>query len=371
MKKIILSCIAALCCVSAFAQDEQGSGFTIDLDVIGRIDAVGEFPLGTGAKPSYNSGNSVVYTKLESSFAEYFNLVWAAHWANTGGEQIPFYSTPDLYRNTLLTDCTDWTDIFYIDFTMQGFNFRLGKDCLALGGFDYEAWDWDVDFATASSFWLNNASYQWGAQVGYTTPDESSNFTFQVQSSPFTYMSCSDAQTQYPWVNGIGTYSLKYTGEYGPIYTSNSYNFIQSNKWGSGVSKGLHILALGVMGNFLDCASVGLEWASRSDEGSAFCSQTHQVDMLASWEINDFVSLEGKIGWEKIASAHEMDFYGAVPYDRLWGGITANVFPIPGNKDLRVMATVAGSNTRVQGFAAKSMSATLGIIYNHTFHLKK
>lgn len=384
MKKTLLTLAAALCCWTAFSQEVEEadeSNFSIDLNVIGRLDAVGEFPLGSEEKPSYNSGNSVLYTKIESNFAKYFNITWVRHLLATSGAKVPFYGsrnepwmpTKDLYyssdftrANIWGTSSTNWTDFLYLDFNYNGFNLRVGKDCLALGGFEYDKWDWEVDYATASTFWLNNASYQWGGQIGYTTPSEKSTFVFQLQSSPLTCLGIGEEDWASPWKKGIGSYSFKYTGEYGPITTSNSYNFLQSTSWKEG-GEGLHILAFGVSGNIADVANIGVEWVTKADNNCGskfFFRQSQQVDLIADWQINDFVGLDTKIGWEKIATFAELSYDGFdTDFSRVWGAVSVVVRPIPGYEHFKILGTLGGQRIKYSpDDSASRMNATLSLL---------
>lgn len=393
MKKLFITLAAGIVCMNAFSQEDENTVFDLSLEAYGRIDAVGEFPFDKEEKPGYNSGNSVLYTKLESNFAKYFNFTWVGHWLSTDGGLYPFYGTPasggedaflptkDLYVNSFHTDYNTWTDFLYLDFNCNGFNIRLGKDCLALGGFEYDKWDWEVDFATASTFWKSSCSYQWGGQIGYTTPSEMSSFVFQVQSSPLTWVGIEDdaeALPAYPWAKGIGSYSFKYTGEYGPFTTSNSYNFLQSTPLRKGEKTGgLHILAFGLSGNICDCANVGMEWIVKADNGCQakdFFRQSQQADIFGDWELNDYLSLEAKLGYEKIGTENEIAGYELFPYQRIWGGITANVTPVQKFKGFHIAGTLAGQNI-FQGNDLPSsacMSATLSLLIDFSiFNLSK
>ena len=373
MKKLFLSMATALIGCAAFSQT------TVDFGVIGRLDANPNFYTGEDKGVAYSSGNSVVYTDLEASFGEHVAFTWIGHWLDTGGDKVPFKATPDLYRNGFYSN-SNWTDFCYFDFYAGNWTFRLGKDCMALGGFEYDPYDWEVTHDMVSLLWQNLNCYQWGASLLYTTPSEKSTFQLQAVSATNTVeYDGEDLKKWRPWQNGFGTYSFKYTGEYGPIYTSNAYGWMQTDgkKFGNPTS-GVEFLTLSVTGACCDQFSIGLEWQNRRDTaiklGSAkdFFNQSNRTLLKLDYTPSDKFEIQLVGGYERIGIMSELVNWmeEEEALNHWMAGASLYYFPLKDNHDLRIQASVAGSNHLYTSYT-KGVSATIGILYNHTFHIVK
>lgn len=365
MKKLFL-CVAVVAMGStAFAQT------TVDFGVIGRLDANPYFYF-DGSKPEYYSGNSVLYTDLECSFGDHVALTWIGHWLNTAGMQKPFEATKYLYENTW-TSFSNFTDFAYLDFYAGNWTFRLGKDVVALGGFEFEPFDWDCTFETVSMFWNSFNCYQWGGSVQWMTPSEKSNFMVQAVSA--THL---DLQEWKPWQHGFGTYTFKYSGEYGPVETSNSYGWMQTE--GGNNVNGIEMLNLGVRFALAENLKLGLEWMNRRETSvklanvGDFFNQSSKSLANISWEISDKFDLSLAGGFERIKIEDEVqnwlvdaDYIEEPEITNYWfAGGTFSYYPLKDSHDLRIQATVAGNT-----FIEKGISATLGVTWNHVFHIVK
>lgn len=382
MKKLFFSVAAAAISFSALAQ------VTIDLGVIGRIDANPNFLTGDEKKVMYSSGNSVVYTDVEASFGEHLAFTWIGHWAETGGDKIPFKNTPDLYKNSFYS-VNNWTDFCYFDIMGGGFTLRLGKDCMALGGFEYDPYDWEVTYDMSSLLWQNLPCYQWGGSLLFTTPSEKTNFQLQAVSATNTGVNGSQFDEEgellkwRPWQNGFGTYAFKYTGEYGPIYTSNAYGWMQTRGKAFGLPvSGVEFLTLSLTLNFWEKFSVGVEWQNRRDTAiklqtpKDFFNQSSKALLALNIMPSDKFEVHLLGGCERLGIPSEYEnWVGDTEPVRHWmAGAHFYYFPLKDSHDLRLQATVAGSNHISACFDdnfgyTPGVSATIGILYNHTFHL--
>lgn len=357
MKKLFLCAALYLCCVCANAQ------FTLDLGVVGRVDSNPTFYFKKGVKPEHNFGNSVVYTTLESSFGEHLSLTWIAHWAETGADATIFKNTPELYKNTWRADCNSWTDFAYIDLTFGGFTLRGGKDCIAVGGFEYDPFDWECTYDMTSLHWQNTPAYQWGGSAIFTTASE--NTTFQLQA-------VSSSACERPWQNGMGQYFFKYTGSYGPIETSNSYGLMQTTPFGQKFDA-VEMLNLGLRGTIAETVAIGAEWMNRRDFSAPLASARDffgkSFKVLGTVDItpSEMFELHLMGGYERIGLASAIDAEWLEDADGYWtAGASVFYFPIKGSQDLRLHLTLAGNSIVDRG-----LSATIGILYNHTFHVVK
>lgn len=376
MKKLFFSLAATAIGFSAIAQN------TIDLGVVGRLDVAPNFYTGQDKGFAYSSGNSVVYTDLEAAFGEHVAFTWIGHWLDTSGDKVPFKATPELYKNSFYS-VGNWTDFCYFDFMGGGFTFRLGKDCMALGGFEYDPYDWEVTHDMVSLLWQNLNCYQWGASLLYTTPSEKS--TFQLQAVSATNAGVNESQFSEdgellkwrPWHNGYGTYAFKYTGEYGPIYTSNAYGWMQTDGQPlAGSATGIEFLTLSLTGECCDQFSIGVEWQNRRNtaiklqSAKDFFNQSCKALLKLNYTPSDKFELQIVGGYERIGI--ESEFVNWMEEEQAlnhWNvGASFYYFPLKNSRDLRLHATVAGSNHIYTSYT-QGISATIGILYNHTFHL--
>lgn len=368
MKKLFLSAaIAAIGC-AAFAQT------TVDFGIIGRLDANPYFFF-DGTKPVYTSGNSVLYTDLECAFGEHVAFTWIGHWLNTNAEKAPFQDTPSLYQNTWTT-VNNWTDFCYFDFYAGNWTFRLGKDCMAVGGFEYDPYDWEYSFDMTSLLWQNLSCYQWGASVNYMTPSEKSNFMFQALSSTCVneWDDEGNLKITRPWQNGFGFYSLKYTGEYGPIETSNAYGWMQTTG-GKGVqTSGIEFLTLSARASLGEQVKLGVEWQNRRNTAvklsgiKDFFDQSHRTLVTLTYTPSEKVELSLVGGYEQIGIDTELiNWVWSTEVTKYgFGGIQCSYFPLNDSRDLRIHANICANS-----FIGKGFSATVGVLYNHVFHIVK
>ncbi|MBO6170480.1 MAG: hypothetical protein J6O51_11030 [Bacteroidales bacterium] len=224
MKKLLLFFAALLPCFLAFSQEADGTGRSVDVQIIPRFEFNPYFTPGQSGDGSSGSsfGNSSLYTLVEATLSDHVSFTLSNHWLatpHTGWEE-----TAALYKSTLYSNSNNWVDIAKVDFTFGNWIFTLGKDCMATGGFEYDAWDVDVDYMLigdtpilASYLWNNLPSYQWGAKVGYAL-GETTQFGLQMTTSPFG---------ERPFASGLYSYSAKWDGNYGPVANMWSASAVQ------------------------------------------------------------------------------------------------------------------------------------------------
>lgn len=229
MKKLLLFFAALLPCFLAYSQEADGTGRYVDVQIIPRFEFNPYFTPGQSGDGSsgYSFGNSSIYTLVEGAFSEHVSYTISNHWLKStfGG----WDETADLYRTTLYSNTTNWVDIATVDFNFGNWTFTLGKDCMATGGFEYDAWDVDVDYMLvgdktilASYLWNNLPSYQWGGKVAYSIQDHTT-LALQMTTSPFG---------ERPFVSGLYSYSAQWNGNYGPLSNIWSASAIQRQDGG-------------------------------------------------------------------------------------------------------------------------------------------
>jgi len=373
MKKLLL--FATIILSGTYALMAQA---TLDATVIGRLDGhLSKSFQEDGA--NFDFGFSSVYTDIEASFGEHVNLVWISHWAYTANDTFPFKSSAELYKNNWTTSY-NWVDYAYIDLMCEGWTLRLGKDAVAIGGFEFEAWDWDCFTDNSSFLWNSISAYRWGGSLLYSTPDEAHNFKFQAlsASNPLDFYE-TDPETDRPnywrpWQFGYGTYNLNYSGEFGndntPLFrTIDSFGYMQDSKNGGRL---FGMLSLGM--DFSDKVALNLEcmgrWAVGSErinyEGYKGSSLKTMAECI--YCPSEKFDLNFRIGYDKIGIGSEMLNWvddENIDFGHLFGGFTGVWYPINNNRDLQVKLNL-GSNSAVKG-----IYATLGVTYNHCFHIIK
>lgn len=336
MKKFILTLAAAL-----FAAATLSAQASFDMNVITRLEAHPSFSF-DNEPATYDSGNSVIYTQMQADFGEHVSFTMINHWAETGGEKLPFSGTADLYRNIWRSDANTFIDYLYFDFKTGGWNFRVGKDVVALGGFEYDEWDWDCDFDMCSLLWNCNAAYQWGGSVSWTNDSENTTFMLQAASSPYQ---------ERPWYQGLGSYTFQHVGSYGSWDFKNSLGFTQTD-----TKEGFVEPAIGVRFNALDNLAVGLDAIAQINPAKdAWKTPYTQLTARLDYSPCDQVALVGKFGFENnvfmLTDESDGNRY-------LFGGLTANFFPVKDSEAIRIHATLAGNSF------FKGIMATVGVTFN-------
>lgn len=361
MKKIFALATVLACCLPVKGQKTEKNDFSLEMEVIGKLETEPVFNFdGTG---SNNFGNSCLYTRVESQFGNGWSFLWVGHWLSTDNGEVPFFpqsgGSRDLYKNTWRSDSFSWTDYCYIDYSINGWTFRLGKDVLMQGGYEYDNWDWDCQFPIYSMNWNNASCYQWGGSIQWTDKDEMNTIGIQAVSSQFS---------ERPWQNGLGTYSLMYSGEFGLMNTKNSIAFHQYDK-----AAGMIDLSLGLRFDILDNLSISADYMNRIDSGfkmtkaADFFNQSFTALACLTWSPCEQLDLTFKGGFDRIGAKCEMDYWLDEPEvtEYGFGGICASWMPMKNSRDLKLQLTLSGNSS-----INKGMSALIGIVYDHAFKVR-
>ena len=250
MKKLLLLFAALLPCFLAHSQEAEGNGAYAEFQVIPRFEFNPYFTPGqTGDGSSgYSFGNSSIYTLVEGAFSDNLSFTLSNHWLST--------DIAGLYTSTLYSNAYNWLDIMTVDLSLGNWTFTIGKDCIASGGFEYDAWDVDTDYLLvddkvllASNLWYGLPSYQWGGKVAYGIGEHTS-LALQMTTSPFG---------ERPFASGLYCYSGKWDGNYGPLSNMWSASAVQRPdggfEWLVALSQRVEL------GDF----TVGLDWYNIAD----------------------------------------------------------------------------------------------------------
>lgn len=133
------------------------------------------------------------------------------------------------------TTLFDNTDYLYLQYDFRDrWAVRLGKEALAIGGFEYDAAPIDVYFAT--QFWNRIACFQLAGSLIFTDKAERNQLTLQVSNSPYVYYTGDGDE----WGQGLLGYSLLWRGDFGAFQPLYSVNFFERER-----GKFVNLIALG------------------------------------------------------------------------------------------------------------------------------
>lgn len=121
----------------------------------------------------------------------------------------------------------DNTDFLYLNYMPSpNWMIRVGKDALAVGGFEYDAPPINVLFST--HYWDNFYCFQPAAAVAYKTDDARQMVLLQVANSPYVHYG---ADLGYglgqEWMSGLMAFNLYYSGSFGHFKMLHSINLFE------------------------------------------------------------------------------------------------------------------------------------------------
>lgn len=121
----------------------------------------------------------------------------------------------------------DNTDFLYLTYhPTKNWMFRLGKDALAVGGFEYDAAPIDVLFST--NYWDNFYCFQLGGAAAYKSDDGNHMLLAQIANSPYVYYGAAlGTGLGAEWRTGLLAYSLFWSGKFGHFNTLYSVNMFE------------------------------------------------------------------------------------------------------------------------------------------------
>ncbi len=300
-----------------------------------------------GSDLGIDFGNTSLYTLFEGNFGEHFSYSVLNHWLST--------EPATLYQNTGRSDDANWVDVASLTFSLEGFSLTAGKQCLLLGSFDQDNYDYDMTYNLSSTVWNNLYTYNWGLAVGYDTPDESTSLALQWTVSPFGEYNNS----------GLFTYSLYWMGEYGlysPIWSLNLLEY--KDPLSQALADNMYVFASGNRFTF-GRVELTLDWISRSYEAKKILSEETTLMAAVKYSFSDKMDVTLKGGWESNRSGEDVFGYEEEPWfvptslaqmehDYFFGGVLANYYPL---EQLRIHGALAANNY------AQGISLNVGATY--------
>lgn len=149
----------------------------------------------------------------------YFNL----HFGGNLGDKFSYYFRQRIQANPGSVNLFDNTDFLYLNYTPnKNWMFRVGKDALAVGGFEYDAAPIDVLFST--HYWDNFYCFQMAASAAFKSSDGNHMILAQVGNSPYVYTGGAG------WDSGLLSCNLFWSGSFGHFKTLYSVNMFQRER---------------------------------------------------------------------------------------------------------------------------------------------
>lgn len=222
-KKLLFAfCLAfaLFSCARVHAQDSTSHRFTtLKLEVRADFDVIAEFR-GIKDHPDYAFGKSddTVHYGFNG---RYFNLCLGGEF----GKGFSYYFRQRIIASKGASTLFDNTDFLYLQYNFKdSWAVRVGKEALAIGGFEYDAAPIDVLYY--SYFWGQVCCFQLAGHLSYADKAGHNKLTLQVSNSPYVYYMGSGSE----WKKGLLGYSLMWNGNFTHFQTIYSVNFFERKR---------------------------------------------------------------------------------------------------------------------------------------------
>lgn len=340
MKKLLSLTAAMLLCFLAHSQEAEVTGSHAEVTIIPRLDLSPNFE---DSKLGFTHGNSSIYTLFEGSVGEHFSWTLVNHWLSSlNTEATPEYNYGWPYVNLGYSDSVNWIDFLKFDLSFGNWTFTLGKDMLTTLGFEYERWDWEVNFDFITPFFSVLPCYQWGGKIAYTTNSGMSTFSAQMTTSPYG---------ERPFSSRLWAYSAQWRGEYGFFEPIWSYSALQ---YGKGAFQ--HVFTLGNRFSFGEAFALTLDWTA------AACTESYKDTPSSMVENGFFNCVRGEFSYapSERFEASLNSYWNKPKADDTSFCIGGEVrfYPLKDSQDLRLHGSLA-YNTYFNYFGL-----TVGALYN-------
>jgi len=174
MKKVFLSCLAAVIAVTAFAQ-------STDLVIVPHIEGT-LTKFASDQKAQWGWGWSGLFVDLDGTFRN-DAFSYSVETRLVSDRPSTLYNYESGINGT-------WLNWAYLAYDKNGFGFSLGKMSIATALTEYDDSDYDIVYTLASDTWLNLYAYQLGAEFRYSPFEvndfvKENAFTIQFLTSPY------------------------------------------------------------------------------------------------------------------------------------------------------------------------------------------
>jgi len=369
MKRLLLLTAALLSGLMISAQETvETKDHEISFTITPRLDITPYFTTQSEGENQFSFGASSLYTSFAGDINDHWSFQLVNHWlANNSSKTYLFADTRDLYNYTFRTDCSDWIDFCNITYSIKGFSFTLGKDVIATGGFEYDAWDWDVHPDQMSGLWNSLPCYQWGGKISWTTPAENTTIGVQMTTSPYTgYLTddndgiviigdeldepVMDKDSYRPFKSGRFNYSMFWHGDFDWFHTNISLTALQRYDWSYSwlAAAGLRFTP----GQF----TIDANWfnkVGRADADDFLAKGNTGILSLTYTLPSEKLDFTVKGCYEKVNEPDDDALY-----DNWFTGLSVNWYPVFGSDLLRIHGAVS------YDYIGKYVAVTAGFLMN-------
>ncbi len=282
-------------------------------------------------------GGDGLLLNIDGKISKNFSYSFNHYLSGTNGEEESVF------------DATNWLTLSY---DVGNFSFTAGKDALAIGSFEYDAYDLDCYFDMNSMFYNSISCWQWGVSAMWTNNAENSSFAFQWANSPFAYA---------PKEDNLYAYNLAWYGAWDWYESIWSINLMEYER-----GRFVKMLALGnnfYVGDF----TLTLDYMVRMADLGDGLGKDYTLSFQPAYNIGQSVRLFGKIGVEHSSDDLPYDFWGEYlspedkvlaneenPYvmpaylvgdkEYVYYGAGVEFFPLKENKNIRLHAIWTSNN---------------------------
>ncbi len=292
---------------------------------------------------------------------KYFNMVVGGNLS----DKFSYFFRQRIIANSGSVSLFDNTDFLYLNYTPNSrWMFRLGKDALAVGGFEYDAAPIDVLFST--HYWNNIYCFQLAASAALKSEDGNQMLLAQVANSPYVYFGGS------PWTSGLLSYSLFWSGTFGHFKTLYSANLFDRPGHGN-----LGYIALGnkLLYDRWDIYVDFIHHSVSTDDWGKNFAVVSCLNFLVADDLNIFVkgAYEQNHSEEDLLSPSSLDGLVEAGHSYLTYGLGFEYKPAF-CKDVRVHGYLANQDVRVEDIngtetsRVRQLTANVGITWHMNIH---
>lgn len=188
----------SLCCL-AHSQEAESLGSHAEMTLIPRVDL-------NYTPYTLDLGQTSLFTLIEGNFSENLSFTFAANLFGLSDIHDIDLAWP--FKSLGYSNANNALQFLNFTYSLGDFDFTLGKDVMTCGGFEYDAWDWEVHPWFCSNLWNNLPAYQWGGKVAWNLLEGAHVFSLQASTSPFG---------ERPFASGLFAGSFQYQGTFGPF----------------------------------------------------------------------------------------------------------------------------------------------------------
>lgn len=291
LNRLVSLCVVVFVMATAACAQDTITEKKKDFDYITRLEleARAEFTFTQPFMRTY-AGESRVGENSYGFTGRYFNL----HMGGNLTKNLSYYFRQRIIANPGSVNFFDNTDFLYLNYNITpNWSVRVGKDALAVGGFEYDAPPIDVLFS--SYYWDYFYCFQLAAGATFHTKDQRNHLTLQIANSPYVFYGSA-------FKNSLMSYNLLWSGHFGCFKTLYSFNMFERSK-----GKFMNYVALGNQLEFkhfkfyLDL----MHHATNTKQLFKNFAAIGRADVI----IDDQASLFAKIGYEQNLDQLEIQNY--------------------------------------------------------------